>query len=74
MTVLEACRGDWTLELPQGTDLDLQWGQRSRVCMLASFELPHFTVVLADLRELTLARLYRCFDEATPNPGRAPEG
>lgn len=37
-------------------------------------EHPHFTLVLADLSELTLARLDRCFDEPIPNPGRPPEG
>jgi len=30
-------------------------------------------LVLADLSELTLARLDRCFDDPIPNPGRAPE-
>lgn len=38
--------------------------------LLASFEHPHFTVVLADLSELTTARLQATFDAAIPNPGR----
>ncbi|MGQ0624329.1 MAG: hypothetical protein ACT4PP_06695 [Sporichthyaceae bacterium] len=38
--------------------------------LLASFERPHFTLVLPDLSEFTLARLDRCFDPAIPNPGR----
>lgn len=35
---------------------------------LATFESPHFTIVLPDLAELTLARLVRTFDEPIPNP------
>lgn len=42
--------------------------------LLATFDHPHFTLVLADLSELTLARLDRCFDKPIPNPGRPPEG
>lgn len=42
--------------------------------LLATFDHPHFTLVLADLSEITLARLDRCFDEPIPNPGRPPEG
>ena len=42
--------------------------------LLATFDHPHFTLVLADLSELTVARLDRCFDEPIPNPGRPPEG
>jgi hypothetical protein len=40
--------------------------------LLATFDGPHFTLLLADLSELTLARLDRCFDDPSPNPGRAP--
>jgi len=40
--------------------------------VLATFERPHFTLVLPDLAELTLARIDRCFDPPIPNPGRAP--
>ncbi len=42
--------------------------------LLASFDAPHFTLVLPDLSELTLARLERCFDPPMPNPGRPPDG
>ena len=42
--------------------------------LLATFDHPHFTLVLADLSELTLARLDRCFDKPITNPGRPPEG
>ena len=40
--------------------------------LLATFEHPHFTLVLPDVSELTLVRLDRCFDEPIPNPGRSP--
>lgn len=42
--------------------------------LLATFDHPHFTLVLPDLGDLTLARLDKSFDEAIPNPGRTPEG
>jgi len=42
--------------------------------LLATFQHPHFTLVLPDLAELTLARLERCFGDAIPNPARAPGG
>ena len=37
--------------------------------LLATFDHPHFTLVLSDLSEVTVARLDRCFDEPIPNPG-----
>jgi hypothetical protein len=40
--------------------------------LLATFDHPHFTLVLPDLSELTVARLDRCSDEPIPNPGRPP--
>lgn len=40
--------------------------------LLATFDRPPFTVVLADLSELTLTRLDRCFDDPIPILGRAP--
>ena len=42
--------------------------------LIATFDYPHFTLVLADLSEVTIARLGRCFDDPIPNPGRPPEG
>jgi hypothetical protein len=42
--------------------------------VLATFDRPHFTLVLADLSDLTLTRLDRCFDAPLPNTGRAPGG
>ena len=41
---------------------------------MATFDHPHFTLVLADLSDLTQARLDRCFDDPIPNPGRPAEG
>jgi len=41
--------------------------------LLATFDHPHFTLVLADLAELTLARLDRCSNEPIPNPARSAE-
>jgi hypothetical protein len=38
--------------------------------LLATFESPHFTLVLPDLSDLTVARLDRSFDEPIPNPAR----
>jgi hypothetical protein len=37
----------------------------------ATFDRPHFTVLLPDLSEVTLARVDRCFDPPIPNPGLA---
>lgn len=42
--------------------------------LLATFDAPHFTLVLPDVSELTLARLERCFDLLIPNPGRPLRG
>lgn len=42
--------------------------------LLATFDHPHFTLVLADLSEVTIARLGRCFDDPIPNPGRPASG
>lgn len=39
--------------------------------VLATFERPHFDIVLPGVSEVTVARLDRCFDDPIPNPGRA---
>ena len=73
-TVQEACRGE---RIAGYRRIRLSTFGRVRgagFALLATFDHPHFTVVLADLNELTLARLDRCFDEAIPNPGRGPAG
>lgn len=38
--------------------------------VLATFDAPHFDIVLPDVSGLTVARLERCFDPPIPNPGR----
>jgi hypothetical protein len=48
--------------------------RRAGFALLATFDRPHFTLVLPDLSELTLSRLDRCFDAPIPNPGQAPGG
>ena len=40
--------------------------------LLATFDHPHFTLVLPDLSELTIARLRACFDDPIPNPSQTP--
>ena len=42
--------------------------------VIATFDQPHFDVVLPDVSELTVARLDRCFDAPIPNPGRRGQG
>jgi len=41
---------------------------------MATFEHPHFTVVLPELSDLTLARLLRCFDAPVANPAHPGDG
>jgi hypothetical protein len=38
--------------------------------LVPTFSRPHFSLLLPDLSELTMARLDRCFDAPIPNPGR----
>jgi hypothetical protein len=73
-TVQEACRGERV-----GNYYRIRLSTFGRVrkagfALLATFDHPHFTLVLADLSELTLARLDRCFDDPIPNSGRVHEG
>jgi hypothetical protein len=70
-TVLEACRSSERLEPYRHIRLST-FGRlhQAGFPLLATFENPHFTVVLPDLSELTLARLERCFDEPIANPAR----
>ena len=72
-TVQDACRGE---RIAGYRRVRLSTFGRVRTggfALLATFDHPHFTLVLPDLSELTVARLDRCFDEPIPNPGRAPE-
>jgi hypothetical protein len=42
--------------------------------LLATFEHPHFTIVLPVPADLTLARFVRCFDAPVANPARSGDG
>lgn len=42
--------------------------------LLATFDRPHFDVVLPDLSDRSLQRLAHCFDEPIDNPGRGLRG
>jgi hypothetical protein len=46
--------------------------RHAEFALLATFDHPHFRLVLAGLSELTLARLDRCFDGPIPDSGRPP--
>jgi hypothetical protein len=72
MSVHEACCGQRIASYRRVRLSTFGRVRRAGFALLATFERPHFTLVLADLSELTLARLDRCFDEAIPNPGRGP--
>jgi hypothetical protein len=70
-SVLEACRMSERIAGYRQIRLSTFGRLRSSgFALLASFDAPHFTVVLADLSELTVVRLERCFDPPIPNPGR----
>lgn len=70
-SVLEACRKSHRIAAYRNIRLSTFGRLRSAgFALLASFERPHFTIVLADVSEVTVARLCRCFDGPIPNPGR----
>jgi len=74
-TVQEVCRSSERIAGYRQIRLSTFGRLRSAgFALLATFDHPHFTLVLADLSELTLARLGKCFDEPIPNPGRPPAG
>jgi len=73
-TVQEACRGNRIASYRRVRLSTFGRVRAAGFALLATFDHQHFTVVLADLSELTLARLDRCFDEPIPNPSRPPEG
>lgn len=74
-TVLEACRAGERVAGYRQIRLST-FGRRRTAgfALLASFDHPHFTVVLPDLSELSVARLGSSFDDPIPNPARAPRG
>ena len=69
-SVLDACRGERMIGYRQVRLSTFGRVRGSGFALLATFETPHFTLVLPDLDELTLARLDRCFDPPIPNPAR----
>jgi hypothetical protein len=72
-TVQEACRGDRVVNYRQVRLSTFGRVRAAGFALLATFDHPHFTLVLADLSDLTIARLGRCFDDPIPNPGRPGE-
>ncbi len=72
-TVFEACRDSERIAGYRRIRLSTFGRLRGAgFALLASFDHPHFTVVLADLSEVTIARLARGFDEPILNPARPP--
>jgi len=69
-SVQDACRGDRIAGYRQVRLSTFGRLRSAGFALLATFDRPHFTLVLADLSELTVARLAKCFDEPIPNPGR----
>lgn len=70
-TVLEACRTSERIAGYRQIRLSTFGRLRSAgFALLATFDHPHFTLVLADLSEVTVARLGKSFDEPIANPGR----
>ncbi|MGB6059030.1 MAG: hypothetical protein WBF71_12300 [Microthrixaceae bacterium] len=70
-TVQEACRGERLVSYRKVRLSTFGRVREAGFALLPTFDHPHFTVVLADLSELILVRLNRCFDSPIPNPGRA---
>ena len=73
-TVQHACQGERIVGYRRVRLSSFGRLRAAGFAVLATFDHPHFMVVLADLSELTLARFDRCFDEPIPNPGRPSEG
>lgn len=73
-TVLDACRGGRVANYRRVRLSTFGRVRSAGFALLATFDHPHFTLVLADLSEMTIARLDRCFDAAIPNPGRPSQG
>ncbi|MCC5952808.1 MAG: hypothetical protein JJU45_12015 [Acidimicrobiia bacterium] len=69
-TVQEACRSERVAAYRRVRLSTFGLVREAGFALLATFDAPHFTLVLPDLSELTLARLERCFDPPIPNPGR----
>lgn len=69
-TVQDVCRSDRVREYRRVRLSTFGRLRTSGFAALATFDRPHFTVVLPDISELTVARLVSCFDDPIPNPGR----
>src|SRR4051794_16178125 len=68
--IAEACRTSPRLRRYPQVPISTVGRMRSAGLILwATFERPHFTILLPDLSEVTLARVDRCFDPPIPNPG-----
>ena len=73
VSVLEACRASERLAPYRRIRLSTFGRLRAAgFALLATFDHPHFTLVLSDLSELTIVRLGRCFDDPIPNPAGEP--
>jgi hypothetical protein len=70
-TVLEACQNSDRLAPYRQIRLST-FGRLhgTGFALLATFDSPHFTIVLPDISELTVARLDLSFDDPIPNPAR----
>lgn len=73
MSVLEACASR-RVRRYRMVRLSTFGRVREYFALLPTFDAPHFTLLLPDLAETTLARLDRCFDAAIPNPARIRQG
>jgi hypothetical protein len=74
VSVLEACRSSERLSRYGHVQLSSFGRLRGGgFALVATFDHPHFTLILPDLSDITVARLLRCFDNAVPNPARSPE-
>ena len=69
-TVPEACRSPRVVGYRRVRLSTFGRLREAGFALLATFDAPHFTLVLPDLSELTSARLDRCFDPPIANPGR----
>lgn len=71
-TVQDACRGERVAGYRRVRLSTFGRLRTAGFALLATFDRPHFTLVLPDLSDFTLSRLDRCFDAPIPNPGREP--
>jgi hypothetical protein len=72
--VLKVCRTSERLAIARSACPPSAEVRGAGFALLATFDHPHFTLVLADLSEMTIKPLDRCFDDPIPDPGQAPSG